>query len=402
RGTFATPDRIEDFGDFVAAVVGRYRGRIRYYQIWNEPNIYPEWGEQPVDAGGYTRLLQEAYRRAKEADPDCVILSAGLAPTIEMGPRNLSDLVYLQQMYDAGAREYFDILGVQAYGIWTGPTDHRLAPDRTNFARPQLIRAIMVRNGDANKPMWATEVGWNAIPIGHPDTPMFGRVSREEQARYAVEAYERAQREWPWMGVMNYWFFKRATDTEKNQAFYYFGLVEPDFTPWPAYEALREYLNRSPVVYPGYHQEDHWALSYSSGWQERQDPASVLGGYRQGGPGATLRFTFWGSELDVVTLGQAGPGTLAVRVDGAAVRPRPVQIDGRGGLALARYASPAEHTVEIEVAGEGFALDGLIVRRTDRRGAFAGMGLAALAAMGGGLALARRRVGRGRGTRRDG
>ncbi|MDI7277576.1 MAG: cellulase family glycosylhydrolase, partial [Anaerolineae bacterium] len=149
RGYFAPPDRVEDLGDFVAAVVGRYRGRVRYYQIWNEPNIYPEWGEQPVDARGYTRLLQEAYRRAKEADPDCVILSAGLAQTTEMGPRNLSDLVYLQQMYDAGARDYFDILGVQAYGIWTGPTDHRVSPDRTNFARVQLTRAIMVKNGDA-------------------------------------------------------------------------------------------------------------------------------------------------------------------------------------------------------------------------------------------------------------
>jgi len=44
RGTFAPPDNFEDFGDFVYTVVSRYRGRIRYYQIWNEPNIYPEWG----------------------------------------------------------------------------------------------------------------------------------------------------------------------------------------------------------------------------------------------------------------------------------------------------------------------------------------------------------------------
>jgi len=40
-GTLAPPDNYADFGDFVAAVVSRYRGRIRYYQIWNEPNIYP-------------------------------------------------------------------------------------------------------------------------------------------------------------------------------------------------------------------------------------------------------------------------------------------------------------------------------------------------------------------------
>ncbi|HID88063.1 MAG TPA: hypothetical protein EYP55_11950, partial [Anaerolineae bacterium] len=43
-GTLAPPDDFEDYGDFVHAVVSRYRGRIKYIQIWNEPNIYPEWG----------------------------------------------------------------------------------------------------------------------------------------------------------------------------------------------------------------------------------------------------------------------------------------------------------------------------------------------------------------------
>ena len=44
------PDDFDDYGDFVSAFVGRYKGRITYYQIWNEPNVYPEWGNQPVDA----------------------------------------------------------------------------------------------------------------------------------------------------------------------------------------------------------------------------------------------------------------------------------------------------------------------------------------------------------------
>ncbi|HAL61917.1 MAG TPA: hypothetical protein DCP08_05855, partial [Chloroflexi bacterium] len=82
-GTFAPPDNLNDFGDFVYAVVSRYRARIKYYQIWNEPNIYPEWGEQPVDPVAYTELLKVGYTRAKEADPEAVIISAGLAPTTE-------------------------------------------------------------------------------------------------------------------------------------------------------------------------------------------------------------------------------------------------------------------------------------------------------------------------------
>jgi len=373
RGACAPPDRLQDYGDFVEAVVRRYRGKVRYYQIWNEPNIYPEWGKQPVDAAAYTRLLQEGYRRAKAADPNCVILSAGLAQTVEQGPDNLSDLVYLQQMYDAGARGCFDILAVMAYGIWTGPTDHRLGPERTNFSRPQLIRAIMVRNGDAGKPIWAMEIGWNAIPRDHPDKPIYGRVTREEQARYAVEAYERARREWPWMGVMNYWFFKRAGDSEKGQAFYYFGLLEPDFTPWPAYAALRDYFHTPAVLHQGYHQESHWALEYSGAWQSYDDAAAVLRRYRRGRRGDRLRFTFWGSELDLVCFGQANPAWLRVTIDGQPARVSPARAQGRPALALLRGSSPALHTVEIEVldGGDGLAVDGLIVRPTDRRGWYA-------------------------------
>ncbi len=245
-GAYAPPDDYTDFGDFVHAVVSRYRGRIKYYQIWNEPNIYPEWGEQPVDPEAYTELLKIGYTRAKEADPDCVIISGALASTIELGPRNLNDFIFLQRMYDAGAGDYFDILAMQGYGLWSGPYDRRMRPRVINFSRPLYIRDIMVRNGDESKPIWISEMNWNAVPADFPVKP-YGYVTEEQQARYVVEAYKRAQAEWPWVGVVNFWFFKRPSDAEKDQAWYYFRMVEPDFTPLPVYDAVKEYANQSPV-----------------------------------------------------------------------------------------------------------------------------------------------------------
>src|SRR5207253_6635671 len=88
------PDDFARYGDFVFDVVKHFKGQIHYYQIWNEPNIYPEWGEQAPDAAGYVKLLQVAYRRAKEADPNVVILSAPLAQTLENSTRNESDLTH--------------------------------------------------------------------------------------------------------------------------------------------------------------------------------------------------------------------------------------------------------------------------------------------------------------------
>ena len=72
-------------------------------------------------------------------------------------------------MYDAGAAPYFDIMAMQDYGLWSGPTDRRMQPRVMNFSRPQFVRDLMVANGDATKPIWISEMAWNAAPEGVPD-----------------------------------------------------------------------------------------------------------------------------------------------------------------------------------------------------------------------------------------
>jgi len=370
--TMAPPDDPNDFGDFVWTVVDRYKGRIRYYQIWNEPNIYPEWGDQPASPEAYTELLEIAYRRAKEADPNCVILAAGLAQNTEeapdeFGPRNMSDLLYLERMYQAGVRGSFDIMGAQVYGLWTGPMDRRASRNRTNFSRVELLRAIMVENGDAQKPIWATEVGWSAIPADFGEAP-YGRVSKAQQARYAVEAYHRAQQEWPWMGVMNYWFLRRPSDAERDQAWYYFRMLEPDFEPLPVYAALAEYATAPPVMEMGYHQEGHWAVTYEGSWQQIEDPEAVLGAYRSGSPGASLHARIRGTDIALVLReAYTEDAQLVVQIDGKAVSLLRAGMDPQDQaptLVLGQRLSEAVHDVRITVSDTPLKLDGFVVQRT--------------------------------------
>ncbi len=367
RGNFAPPDNYNDYGDFVATFVARYRGKIKYYQLWNEPNIYPEWGEQPVSAVDYARLLKIGYARVKAADPNAVVLSAGLAQTKENSPRNLSDLIFLQQMYAAGARDSFDILAVQDYGLFTGPGDRRLDPERINFSRPILIREIMVKNGDANKPIWAMEVGWNALPQNFADAP-YGRVSETQQARYAVEAYRRAQDEWSWMGPMMYWFFKRADEHETNQPFYYFRLFDPDFTLHPAYAALKEYIASANFIGNGFHQENHWALQYQGGWIAKTDERAAANSYKIGQSGDELRFTFHGTDLELALVPNPYSGVIDVSVDDEtphAVDLRATDSESQARVVLAHGLMDGEHHAEIQVTRGELLLDGVIVRRTN-------------------------------------
>lgn len=396
RGNFAPPDNYDDYGDFVAAVVSRYKGKIKYYQLWNEPNIYPEWGEQPVNAADYVRLLKTGYTRAKEADPNAVIISAGLAQTLEEGPRNVSDLTFLQQMYDAGARDYFDILAVMNYGLFTGPGDRRADASRTNFSRPELLREIMVKNGDATKPIWAMEIGWNALPLDFKDAP-YGRVTEEQQARYAAQAYARAQSEWPWMGVMNYWFFKRAYDNERAQPFYYFRMFDPDFTPHLAYVALRDYIQSARWLGKGFHQETDWALDYQGAWTDAKYGDKVIEGVRRAGAGAELSFDFRGSELALALEPNPYGGQVQVQLDDGAPRTydlRATDPNGAHQITVARNLLPGAHSARVRVTEGKLALDGVVVRDSTRWLALAALAvLVGLGLVGVGIfALARARA----------
>jgi len=105
----------------------------------------------------------------------------------------------------------------------------------------------MVQNGDAHKPIWLAEMNWNVAP--EDVDPRYGRVTLEQQAQYLPALYQRVIDEWPWIGVANTWYLKRATDVwEANkQPEGYFRLIKPDFTPLPVYESMQTFTQQSSL-----------------------------------------------------------------------------------------------------------------------------------------------------------
>lgn len=241
---YTPPADFQDYVNFAVAVAERYQGRIQHYQIWNEPNIYPEWGDQQINPAGYADLLCRTYTALKAVDPNIVVHSAAIGPTIDLSGRDAYDLLYLQRLYDFGAGDCFDVLSAQGYGLFSGPTDRRMRPTLMNFGRHQWLRDIMVANGDAEKPIWISEAGWNPVPTAEEVPDIWGRetygiVTMQEAAEYVPLAYERVLGEWPYIGVMSYWFLKRPDESEKLQSWYYFRLLEPNFEPTPVYESFK-------------------------------------------------------------------------------------------------------------------------------------------------------------------
>jgi GH35 family endo-1,4-beta-xylanase len=235
-------DHYVDYADFVYAFADHYRGKIDHIIIWNEPNLSFEWGYRPVDPEAYTELLRMAYLRAKEANPDVQVLVAGLAPTLappgsEWG---LNDLLYLQRMYDAGAASWFDGLAIHAYGM-TLPPDDPADPQQINYARAELLREIMVRNGDGGKPSYVTEGGWN-------DHPRYTRAVRPYQRlEYTIRAYEKALDEWDWCEAVCLWAFRYPWPQQNYQDYYTF--VTTDFIAKPVYLETMHYARGEPFEY---------------------------------------------------------------------------------------------------------------------------------------------------------
>lgn len=230
--TLLPEEHFTDFGNMVFAFVSRYKDRVRHIIIWNEPNVAGEWGFRRVDPEGYARLLQIAYTRAKEADPTIEVLGGALAPTLGAGDGELAldDLTYLERMYAAGAGAAMDALAVHAYGL-RFPPEEPPARDVVNFRRTELLREIMAANGDAGKPIYITEMGWNDSPRWTQAVKPLVRVD------YTLRAFEWAEQNWPEVRAACVWAF-RYPAPQRSYGDYY-TLVTPDFALKPIYEAIK-------------------------------------------------------------------------------------------------------------------------------------------------------------------
>lgn len=272
-------DHLADFGNFIEEFVARYRGRVAAIQVWNEPNLRGEWVTgRPVNPAEYVQLLKTAYDSAKSVDPNVIVLAAPLATNNEtVGYNgNMNEFDYLQQMYDAGARGYFDAMSANAYGKDFPPEDPP-SKEKLNFRRVELLHDVLVKNGDVAKAVWFNEYGWNASPPDmQPKQLFWGRVTAEQQAEYTVRGIEYARQHWPWAGVFTIWYLRQVGDIPTTASEYYFGLVNPDFVRGPTYRAVQEAASRSETAAgPG-----TWGLLSSPfrpgpGWRTYMQPQAA-------------------------------------------------------------------------------------------------------------------------------
>ena len=236
------PDDMADFGLFMTALATRYKGQVAAYEIWNEPNLNYEWGNQQPDPVAYTEMLKVAYMAVKSVDPDALVITGGLATTGDGSPTAYGDLAFLQGMYDAGAKDYADAIGSHPYTFGRSPDE--VDPWGLSLSRVEEQYEIMKANGDDARPIWITELGWviaSNWDLGeHQDIS----VTQIRQAEYLTQAFVKLENDTPFVDAVFLFNLDFSTVSwyPAQEPMRWYAILNPDRTPRPAYTQLRQTL----------------------------------------------------------------------------------------------------------------------------------------------------------------
>jgi hypothetical protein len=249
-------------------------------EIWNEPNLDFQWGDEPVDPGRYTEMVRRAYHGAKAADPHMLIVAGSLAPTGGMPDGHaMNDVAFLEAMYAAGLQGHFDAISIHNYGFGGPPEDKTWGWGILNFRRAEDLHAVMTANGDGALPVWATEFGWllesSACNAYWSDIGFaWQQVTAVQQADYLRRAFAYADANWPWMGpmIVSNLDFSVMPWYGTCNPLRYFAVLNEDKSPRLAYTALAA-MDKRPRSW------DLWGMQASSAalaWLQAVDATRIV------------------------------------------------------------------------------------------------------------------------------
>ena len=243
------------FEEFMAFVSDRYNGRVQAWEIWNEQNLAHEVNGY-VRASDYVDLLRAGHNGIKRGDPNALIVFGGLTPNGVNDPTiAIDDVQYMEEIYaynNGEVLQYYDIMGSHVSATQTTPDQSW--PDNPGpegwsdhpsfyFRRAEELRQVMVDNGDAETMMWITEFGWTTEnqATGYE----YGQFNSEEDvAQYLTRSFEIMLDEWDWVTGAFVWNLNWTTLTTPDDEKYPWSAINEDWSPRPAYTAMRELPKR--------------------------------------------------------------------------------------------------------------------------------------------------------------
>jgi polysaccharide biosynthesis protein PslG len=129
--------------DFVAAIAGRSAGRIKYWEVWNEPKNVYAWHGTVLQL---VRMAKDAREVILSIDPHALMLTPP-----SRGP-------WQMLYFAAGGPNFADIIAYHGYAYEPGCIGYPQASDELQAT--SSVRMVMWIYGQSSKPLWDTETSW--------------------------------------------------------------------------------------------------------------------------------------------------------------------------------------------------------------------------------------------------
>jgi len=213
-----------DYARTAQWLTARYGTKLAALEVWNEPN-HENFLTAPDAAAAYAPLVKATYPLAKAGNPDVPVLAGALS---------FADRDFLVRLYALGIKGSYDGISVHPYNEWRAPGDMWENEWKRYTLIPGLrsIRAAQQAVGD-NTPVWITEFGWTNCNAGSDRWC----VTSEKQASYLRDSFGLIDAEPYVKSAVVYNLRDKGTD--RNDPEDNFGLMTRDYTPKPAYAAVR-------------------------------------------------------------------------------------------------------------------------------------------------------------------
>ena len=230
-----TPAGVEAYAKLAAAAARRYRGKVDYWQIWNEPNG-GFWKGTPEQ---YAAMLAAAGKAIHDANPDAKVLGLNMA---------FCDVLWAEKILKLVPYDCFDVACFHPYRPPNAPEDkfdwwildhyvkrwHKGELTEqfplvrmTAWEQAEELRKVLAKFGKP-KPLWVTEMCWNAHihPYGAPELRQADLLVRFYVGAVASGTVEK----------VFWWTLKDQGERQFDQADMV-GLMRSDLTPKYAYHA---------------------------------------------------------------------------------------------------------------------------------------------------------------------
>jgi hypothetical protein len=164
-GQCAPPTNLQNWTNFVQAVVTQAAGRIKYWEMWDEPND-PNFycGTIPT----LVTMVQQAAQIIKSIDPTAQIVT----PPVDGGsPLNgTPSLTWLGSFLNDGGAGAIDVVSFHGY---TGGNAEAIVPMISQY------KQLMQTDGVGSKPLWDTEGSWGASMANSTAAYQIGFVGKD-------------------------------------------------------------------------------------------------------------------------------------------------------------------------------------------------------------------------------